>query len=463
MTQGLVVSPFAHLPAGEAMFLHLPGGSGGAWLAALRRDIAITSAAGKAEPCAAIAFTWTGLAAMGLEGAALAGFSDPFREGMGEADRRRRLGDDGPTTIDGGPIWSGGTEAVAGAPAPIAVHAVLLLYARDDAALQVECGKAESVLAATGVAIARRVRLSLHLDGNGIAREHFGFADGISQPLPFGPEIQLTSGGPAPKDEWHAIAPGDILMGHIDAHGEPAPGPQAAASDPAAGFVDLGLNGSYLVVRELRQDVARFWASMDGAAVAVNDPALGADELAAKTIGRTLDGASLDPAAPPPIHAGQPANAFGYLAGDPHGFSCPLGSHVRRANPRDGLARDAAGAAGMVKFSNNHRILRRGRKFGLDLADRRIDDGVERGLLFMCLNTDLARQFEFVQQNWLLNQTFATLFDETDPLLGPEGPFTLPARPLRRRVPMETFVQFAGGEYFFLPSLPALDYLQGLG
>ena len=111
---------------------------------------------------------------------------------------------------------------------------------------------------------------------------------------------------------------------------------------------------------------------------------------------------------------------------------------------------------------NNHRILRRGRKFGPDIADPRVDDGAERGLLFMCLNTDLVRQFEFVQQTWLLNPGFAVLFDETDPLLGPKGPFSLPDRPLRRRAEVETFVRFAGGDYFFLPSLPALDYLQSL-
>jgi deferrochelatase/peroxidase EfeB len=87
------------------------------------------------------------------------------------------------------------------------------------------------------------------------------------------------------------------------------------------------------------------------------------------------------------------------------------------------------------------------------------DDGADRGLLFICLNTDITRQFEFVQQTWLLNSNFHTLFDETDPLVGPKGPFTLPEEPLRRRVPVETFIKLAGGEYFFLPSIAALKYL----
>jgi deferrochelatase/peroxidase EfeB len=90
------------------------------------------------------------------------------------------------------------------------------------------------------------------------------------------------------------------------------------------------------------------------------------------------------------------------------------------------------------------------------------DAGTLPGLLFMCLNTDLERQFEFVQQTWLLNPSFAALFDERDPLLGPAGPFTIPTDPLRLRPPIDTFIRFIGGEYFFLPSLPALTYLSGL-
>ena len=94
--------------------------------------------------------------------------------------------------------------------------------------------------------------------------------------------------------------------------------------------------------------------------------------------------------------------------------------------------------------------------------DRHEDDGAERGLLFICLNADIARQFEFVQQTWILNKNFATLYDETDPLVGPKGRFTIGEQPLRRIVEVETFIQSAGGEYFFLPSLPALKYLASL-
>jgi deferrochelatase/peroxidase EfeB len=157
-----------------------------------------------------------------------------------------------------------------------------------------------------------------------------------------------------------------------------------------------------------------------------------------------------------------PDNVFGFFATDPHSHGCPAGSHVRRANPRDGLAKDQASAKTLLNAANNHRILRRGRKYGTTIKQRLQDDREDRGLLFICLNTDIARQFEFIQQTWLMNENFATLFDETDPLVGPKGRFTIREQPLRRIVEVETFIQMAGGEYFFLPSMPALNYLAAL-
>jgi deferrochelatase/peroxidase EfeB len=154
-----------------------------------------------------------------------------------------------------------------------------------------------------------------------------------------------------------------------------------------------------------------------------------------------------------------PDNDFLFHADDPHGIGCPPGSHVRRANPRDALAPSPDQRESLLAAANNHRILRRGRKFGPRIAEYRTPDGVDRGLLFMCLNTDIARQFEFVQQVWLLNSDFATLFEEVDPLVGPDGRMTIREDPLRRTVQVETYVQMAGGDYFFLPSLPALRYL----
>jgi Dyp-type peroxidase family len=490
-TQGLVVSGFTHLPWAEALFLRFDA-SGGSWLKTLQ----ITDATGKpADRAAAIAFTWTGLKTLGLDDETLATFSVPFCEGMFEENRLRRLGDreDGnwhPTVIAGGPIWSGNTPApkldngapaaptTAPPPTATSVHALLLLYASTQDAAQAWALKTSAGLAQQHVVTAHQLSLDLRFDANCVAREHFGFADGLSQPIPYGDAIELSDGSPAPQDPWHGVPVGEILLGHTNAHHEDAPGPLLAATKgngasgllPVGapdGFLNFGINGSYMVVRQLKQDVASFWKSLEAAAKLIKqqDPSathIDADWMAARVFGRTADGDLLLPNGVLPPKNGEPDNDFGFVGTDPRGLGCPFGSHVRRANPRDGLAEDEASAQTLLNAANNHRILRRGRKYGTTIADRLTDDGDDRGLLFICLNTDLARQFEFVQQTWLLNRNFATLFDETDPLLGPKGPFTIPNSPLRRIVNVDTFIRMVGGEYFFLPSIPALTYLGSL-
>ena len=492
-TQGLVVSPFAHLPVAVALFLELEEGGGGEWLKALRKTIIITDATGPATSAAAIAFTWTGLCRMRLDDSALESFTMPFKEGMHQPDRKRRLSDHySQTVIEGGPLWSGGSPAAGKDKPPvtaITVHAVLLLYAADDDALQEQRVIVELALRANGVKISRERPLYLSFSNNSenipVSREHFGFADGMSQPVPYGDAILPPNGNQSVEEKkWHGIPAGEVLIGHPNAHNELAPGPiLAMGQDPAPrgdakllfdvgvppGFRNLGLNGTYLVIRELRQYVTDFWKSMDDAAKMICDTQIDAEKLAERVVGRTLDGNPLVPdgSIPPESHE-LLANNFGYAQKDVHGLGCPLGSHIRRANPRDWLPSrdsptpDLSPTTGLLHAVNHHRILRRGRKFGTEIVDKRIDDNVERGLLFMCLNTDIVRQFEFIQQTWLLNPNFSTLFKETDPLLGPEGSFTIPASPIRRRAEVKTYVKFAGGEYFFLPSIRALDYLASL-
>ena len=522
MAQGLVVSGFDHLPFAEALFLRFdwpengpegPRGRGG-WLQKLKYVAPISDADGQETRSTALAFSWTGLQKMGLCPDALATFSAPFREGMYQEDRLRRLGDriDGrwqKTVIEQGSLWSANIPgrkmerrhpderplSEMGAPpepeehqavTPITVHALLLLYENDADRLTKWCQDVGQALKPDSVEVVHRLSLDLHLK-NGIGREHFGFADGLSQPIPFGDTgrdgitddaVILKDGSPFPRDAWHAVPLGEILFGHVDGHHEQAPGPYVPDDRPAAkllpdgapaGCRSLGLNGSYMVVRELRQYVARFWKSLEDAAAKIraHDPGGGsritADWLAERVIGRNRDGHLLCPSGLLAAQGPLPQNQFGFLRTDPHGLGCPMGSHVRRANPRDGLAKDLASAQTLLDAANNHRILRRGRKFGRPSPKNRLEEDNEvRGLLFMCLNTDITRQFEFVQQTWILNPNFAILYDEVDPLVGPKGQFTIPENPLRRIVEVETFVQLAGGDYFFLPSIPAISYLAAL-
>lgn len=511
LAQGMVVSGFGALPTGRALFLQFEWDGirregGGAWLKALREVAPVTDADGRDPRCSSLGLTWQGLRKMGLDANALESFDRPFKEGMFQEDRLRRLGDRRgddwlPTVIEGGPHWSGNTPLDAAArdaaahafaddgpdvseqriTTPLTVHAMLLLYAADEDQADAWCRTVDAALTPHGVRTVRSLPLDLRPDERGIAREHFGFADGVSQPVPYAPGVvTMPDGSDAPHDPWNGVPLGEILMGHRNGHNEIAPGPVVrdtpraqAAGLPAhprgEGFRDLGLDGSYMVVRELHQDVSAFWKSMDAGAARINasDPVGGkpvdADWIASRVIGRDRDGNLLCPAGVlPPNAYDQPDNDFGFFDRDRHGHGCPMGSHVRRGNPRDGLAPKPSDRQTLLDAANNHRILRRGRKFGPDIADPRVDDGKERGLLFICLNTDITRQFEFVQQTWMLNPNFAFLYDETDPLIGPAGTMTIPETPLRRIIKVDTFIKMAGGEYFFLPSMPALAYLEAL-
>jgi len=514
LTQGMVVSGFANLPTGRSLFLEfcwdgVRKAEGGGWLAALQAVAPITDADGKDDRAAGIGLTWLGLRKMGLDASTLASFDRPFKEGMFQEDRLRRLGDRREdlwlsTVIEGGPKWSGNTppdRASRGATeahafddleqvtenwikTPVTVHALVLLYEKDEETAEAWCRTVGAALAPHDVKIVHDLPLDLRPDERGIAREHFGFADGVSQPAPFEDKVvTVKSGANYPKDPWNGVPLGEVLMGHENGHHEIALGPVVADSEkgrkaglPAhprgEGFLDLGLDGSYMVVRELKQDVAAFWNSMDAASARINqrDPEhsrhIDAEWIASRVIGRDLDGNLLCPNSAsgvlPVDKYNQPDNDFLFYDRDRLGHGCPLGSHVRRGNPRDGLAPKPSDKQTLLDAANNHRILRRGRKYGPDIPNKRTDDGKERGLLFICLNTDITRQFEFVQQTWMLNPNFAFLYDEVDPLLGPKGMLTIPEKPLRRIIEVDTFVQMAGGEYFFLPSMPALRYLASL-
>jgi deferrochelatase/peroxidase EfeB len=162
---------------------------------------------------------------------------------------------------------------------------------------------------------------------------------------------------------------------------------------------DLGANGTYLVFRQIEQDVARFWNALDRA---TQGDAKRREWLAAKVVGRWPIGApfTLQPDArtDPSPNKDDPSNDFSYRPADADGVACPLGAHIRRANPRDTLGNDPAVA---LTSARRHRLLRRGRAYGLPLVNRLTDDGKERGLHFVCLNANLERQFEFVQQTWI--------------------------------------------------------------
>src|SRR5262249_19593204 len=244
-------------------------------------------------------------------------------------------------------------------------------------------------------------------------------------------------------------------------------------------------------IRQLRQDVRAFWQF---AYAQAGGDAAAADRLAAAFVGRTKEG---DPLVPPANHpiAGikigkGKQNQFTF-DGDPHGVRCPIGSHPRRATPRNpaypgrptGLRRILADlgllprvfADDLVSSVRFHRILRRGREYGPGLSPEHAllpapSNEEERGLHFVCLNANIGRQFEFLQNAWMTSSKFAGLTGENDPLIRtraairgcpPADGFTWPTEDgiARRVTSLGQFVTVRGGGYFFLPGLAALRFL----
>jgi Dyp-type peroxidase family len=276
---------------------------------------------------------------------------------------------------------------------------------------------------------------------------------------------------------WNVIKAGEFLLGYLNEYNVlPDPLNLPIASDPnhvlqtvimPDGVVapDLGRNGSYLVVRQIAQHVGQLWSYLDRA----TKDASGAsnvyerEKLGAKLIGRWTSGAPVATTPDKDTPARSEENEFLYREIDPDGFRCPSSAHIRRANPRDTLGDDPAEA---LKLSKRHRLIRRGRSFGPRLTDKLdLTDDHQRGLLFMAVNANIERQFEFVQQTWINGTSFNGLYDERDAIFGnfdgqKAGSMTIPCHPLRRKLHgLGGFVTVLGGAYFFLPSIRAMRYL----
>lgn len=383
-----------------------------------------------------LAFSHGGLERLGLDDKSRETFAAEFVSGMAEPARTRRLGDRG----DSAPQrWElGGADH--------RLDVLVCLFARSEPERNALVDEWSARLA-PGLAVERREDTTPRVDG----REHFGFRDGISQPVLRGdPERQHVA--------WHdRIAAGEFLFGYANEYGKLPAAPRTAAG------VDLGKNGTYLVFRKLEQHVAAFWRYFDAQAGHV---AAEAERLASKCVGRWPSGAPLVLA---PEHDDARLgdddarnNHFAYWERDRDGARCPIAAHIRRANPRDAKGTSQKDSITMVR---RRRIIRRGRLYGAQAKDARplVDDGARRGLYFVALNANLGRQFEFVQQTWLNNPKFDGLADDRDAVVAQDanlGALSLPARPFRRRLAgLPSFVTTRGGEYFFLPGLAALGRL----
>ncbi len=481
-TQALVKTGFRDLRGCYLLLRIVDAGPARAWLRSLQLTKVSAVGGGQTQDAAVqMALTAAGLSALGHDRELIEVFAPEFTISLADdPSRSRRLGDIG----DNAPMhWDWGS----GATEP---HVLLMLFAKGEQRIRALAEEMRRQAEAAGLSSVTTLPTS-DMDGH----EPFGFRDGLSQP-----EIDWhgnrVPGSAADMDFRNTIAAGEILLGYPNEYGLYTERPLLDARKPGAASLpvaedqpelrDLGRNGSYLVFRQLHQDVRGFWRWLYREAGEA-----GAVELAETMLGRHMEGEPFAALGTADIGGAKkhPLNDFNFKR-DPDGRVCPIGAHIRRANPRTGdfpggrtgLIRKLLALFGLtgtaeadrIASSRFHRLLRRGREYGEPLsrseAVKPDAKDVQSGLHFICLNANLARQFEFVQGAWLASAKFAGMTNEQDPMLGNRVPFPADqptdrfTRPhadgpclVSKSVPQ--FIRVRGGAYFFLPGLRALSWL----
>ncbi len=368
-----------------------------------------------------VGFTWNGLRALEVDAASLGTFPEEFKQGM--VARAEILGDTGANHPD---HWVGGLASPD-------LHAIVILFSRDRAERE-RCQSEHRQLVARCEGV--EVLSSLDLDATppfDFAHDHFGYRDRLSQPI-----IEGSGDEPTPGSGG-LLKAGEFILGYPDEDGNVASQPEPEI---------LRRNGSYAAYRRLEEHVGAFRDFLREQrpdrggtgtrrrqahgplakrrplvlAPEKDDPALGADP--------------------------QRNNDFNFKESDPHGYAVPLGSHIRRMNPRDTAAN-----------INRRRMIRRGATYGPHLPEDAPEDGQERGIAAFVICGSLIRQFEFAQNVWANDRNFHELGNERDPIIGNQDgtqEFKIPKRPIRKTIKgLPAFTTVRGGAYFFLPGLKA--------
>ncbi len=434
-----------------------------------------------------LALSASGLQQLEIPQPELESFPAAFKAGM--SARAGEIGDAGTSAPEHWIKPFGSTE----------IHAVILLAADDPEDLN-----AEALRHIEGLGD-HDLRLLFKQDGNARpdlpGHEHFGFKDGVSQPgireltTPENPN-EPNQGQPGQDLIW----PGEFVLGYPGQKGpvsppapisgppyNPAPTPPSITTSEAS--VEPGevtqsgpawtVDGSYLVFRRLSQDVAGFDAFVRQAA---GEDQVAESLIGAKLVGRYKSGCPLertkdeDPAldtqiadpsiANPSLLEENKINDFEY-GNDPAGNLVPRASHIRKVYPRD-----EATPGGGEADTQTHRIIRRGIAYGAPYepgapnGTRRAGDAQfpnDRGLLFLCYQHSLETQFEFLQKFWVNNPNFPEAGNGQDPIIAQEAEPRSFSTPELQHTPLtiKQFVTTTGGEYFFSPSIPALEQLAG--
>lgn len=434
-----------------------------------------------------VAFTHHGLKELGLYQENLDAFSREFRQGMVSPHRSRLLGDSdssAPESWEWGNISDDSKDSLDSGKNNEArhlnnpIHLCLMIFGNDKGSFdnlekdKVVCLNYYEELKAEFAENGLKELFSIDGQTQPDNKEHFGFRDGISQPIIEG------SGRVGPKDD--VVKAGEFLFGYENEFGVYPDTPLVvkeqgnmnllAPDAGGSGLKDLGRNGSFLVMRQLEQHVDKFWTYLnektknpDGTYNEMESLKLGA-----KIMGRWQSGApiTLFPDKDPGVISD--INDFGYSKFDPDGLKCPFGSHLRRSNPRDSV--DDHGVKESLKLSKQHRIIRRARLYGeiFEGSPKNKTPNGEVGLLFACFNADISRQYEFLQYTWGKLPKVKELYNDPDPIIGvkekpeqgEEQNFTIQDLPVNRTIhDLPRVITVKGGAYFFFPSISTLRYL----
>lgn len=472
--QGLILSGFGKLPYSNYILLQIEDAVRvRKWIHKLIPHVT-TADSRPNKQALNIAFTSAGLKALGLAEENVDNFPIPFREGMATPHRQRILGDYGESAPQEW-RWGGADENWQPMNQP---HILLTLYGEDEKSLEMHTHKhKEHIQDTPGIKI-------LHQEVGYRRKDHkenFGFHDSISQPI-----IKGSGRDNVPASD--IVATGEFVLGYLNEHKLYPYSPlitQAqgntnllAPDANGSGKKDLGKNGSFLVYRVMQQHVDAFHQfskekTLDSAGNPQPEEQI---KLEAKMIGRWPSGAPLTKSPDRDPGGSSEDNDFNYAKEDPHGYGCPLGSHLRRNNPRDSFR--GIKPKQSLKVTRRHRIIRRGRLYPVPPnfpKDPTPDLSQEVGLQFFGINADIAQQFEFIQHVWVNNDkpNKDTLTSDPDPIIGapdkaaPEPQnrkFTIQQQPVAKCVEdLQRFVTIRAGGYFFLPGIMGLRYLSTLG
>jgi Dyp-type peroxidase family len=418
--------------------------------------------------CLNLAVTHPGLEALGLNADNLRNFGREFREGMATPHRQRMLGDEDSSSPDN---WQWGGYPKGQQTDANNIHLMVLFFGKTAEMLNEFYNAMEPELAKYKLTVIKVLDGNLREDN----KEHFGFTDGIAQPI-------IQGIGADESNTHNTVATGEFLLGYKNEYGvfpdspfitSPQGDMNLLPTDEAGSeYKDIGRNGSYLVYRQMEQHVDKFWNFMNEKTKAA-DGVINADEsvkLAAKMLGRWPSGAPLVKFPDKDPGGMSEDDDFGYTD-DTDGNKCPFGSHIRRSNPRDAFEDNKPKLS--LSLTKKHRIIRRGRPYGEPLASTPEDHqpAGEVGLHFMCFNSDISKQFEFIQHTWTNFPRFQNLYNDPDPICGVTENlnnelvqnFTVQAIPVNKCINnLQRFVTIKGGAYFFFPSINAINFLASL-